>query len=125
MSDTENTAKCLSLFAGIGGFEVGMAPSGFRFTNTLEWDKNCCKTINTNKHLTGILEDEVKPIDIMLTAPEDFSREKIDYIVGGPPCQSFSAAGRRTGGVAGTQDTRGTLFWYYCQYVKYCTPWAP
>ncbi len=124
MSDTENTAKCLSLFAGIGGFEVGMAPSGFRFTNTLEWDKNCCKTINTNKHLTGILEDEVKPIDIMLTAPEDFSREKIDYIVGGPPCQSFSAAGRRTGGVAGTQDTRGTLFWYYCQYVKYFQPKA-
>ena len=116
--------KCLSLFAGIGGFEVGMAPCGFTFTNTLEWDENCCKTLNANKALTGAEEEDIKPIDIMKTLPEDFSSESVDYIVGGPPCQSFSAAGRRAGGVAGTSDTRGTLFWYYCQYVKYFKPKA-
>ena len=118
------TVKCLSLFAGIGGFEVGMSPSGFRFTNTLEWDENCCKTLNANKTLTGALEDDIKPIDIMKMEAPDFSSEKVDYIVGGPPCQSFSAAGRRAGGVAGTSDTRGTLFWYYCQYVKHFQPKA-
>lgn len=116
--------KCLSLFAGIGGFEVGMAPLGFRFTNTLEWDENCCKTLNANQQFTGALEDDIKPLDIMKTAPADFSSEEVDYIVGGPPCQSFSAAGRRAGGVAGTSDTRGTLFWYYCQYVKHFQPKA-
>lgn len=124
MSKQIKTVKCLSLFAGIGGFEVGMAPVGFRFTNTLEWDENCCVTLNTNKNFTGALEDDIKPIDIMKTAPEDFSSESVDYIVGGPPCQSFSAAGRRAGGVAGTSDTRGTLFWYYCQYVKHFQPKA-
>lgn len=31
----DKTVKCLSLFSGIGGFEVGMAPCGFCFTNTL------------------------------------------------------------------------------------------
>lgn len=118
------TVKCLSLFAGIGGFEVGMSPCGFRFTNTLEWDENCCITLNANKELTGALEDEIKPIDIMKMEPADFSSEQVDYIVGGPPCQSFSAAGRRAGGVAGTSDTRGTLFWYYCQYVKHFQPKA-
>ena len=118
------TVKCLSLFAGIGGFEVGMSPCGFRFTNTLEWDENCCQTLNANKELTGALEQEIRPVDIMKTAPEDFSSETVDYIVGGPPCQSFSAAGRRAGGVAGTSDTRGTLFWYYCQYVKHFKPKA-
>ena len=92
------TVKCLSLFAGIGGFEVGMSPCGFRFTNTLEWDENCCITLNANKDLTGALEDEIKPIDIMKMEPADFSSEQVDYIVGGPPCQSFSAAGRRAGG---------------------------
>ena len=100
--------KCLSLFAGIGGFEVGMSPCGFTFTNTLEWDENCCKTLNANRILTGAEEENIKPLDITKTPPEDFSSEIVDYIVGGPPCQSFSAAGRRAGGVAGTSDTRGT-----------------
>ena len=116
--------KCLSLFAGIGGFEVGMSPCGFTFTNTLEWDENCCETLNANKDLTGALEEIIKPVDITKTKAKDFSAEKVDYIVGGPPCQSFSAAGRRAGGVAGTSDTRGTLFWYYCQYVKHFQPKA-
>lgn len=119
-----NQVKCLSLFAGIGGFEVGMAPIGFKFTNTLEWDEKCCETLNSNKELTGAEEDIIRPIDITKMAPADFSDEKVDYIVGGPPCQSFSAAGRRAGGVAGTSDTRGTLFWYYCQYVKHFQPKA-
>jgi len=119
-----NKVKCLSLFSGIGGFEVGMAPCGFSFTNTLEWDANCCTTLNANRKLTGAVEEDIQPIDIIITAPEDFSSEKVDYIVGGPPCQSFSAAGRRAGGVAGTSDTRGTLFWYYCQYVKHFQPKA-
>lgn len=116
--------KCLSLFSGIGGFEVGMAPCGFSFTNTLEWDENCCITLNANRTLTGAEEDDIQPIDIMKTDAEVFSAEKVDYIVGGPPCQSFSAAGRRAGGVAGTSDTRGTLFWYYCEYVKHFQPKA-
>lgn len=124
MSNKIKTVKCLSLFAGIGGFEVGMAPLGFRFSNTLEWDENCCTTLNANQQYTGALEYNIKPIDIMKMAPEDFSSEQVDYIVGGPPCQSFSAAGRRAGGVAGTSDTRGTLFWYYCQYVKHFQPKA-
>lgn len=122
--DMAKKVKCLSLFAGIGGFEVGMSPCGFTFTNTLEWDENCCKTLNANRELTGAEEETVLPLDIMKTEPNDFSSEKVDYIVGGPPCQSFSAAGRRAGGVAGTSDTRGTLFWYYCQYVKHFKPKA-
>lgn len=119
-----NEVLCLSLFSGIGGFEVGMAPCGFRFVKTLEWDDNCCITMNANKEFTGALEEHIDPIDITKMAPADFYDAKVDYIVGGPPCQSFSAAGRRAGGVAGTSDTRGTLFWYYCQYVKHFQPKA-
>lgn len=122
----ENTKKAtaLSLFAGIGGFEVGMSKCGFTFLKTLEWDENCCITLNRNKQLTGSVEDEIQPIDITKMLPEEFWNTEVDYIVGGPPCQSFSAAGRRAGGVAGTSDTRGTLFWYYCQYVNHFKPKA-
>jgi DNA (cytosine-5)-methyltransferase 1 len=119
-----NKVIALSLFAGIGGFEVGMSQCGFEFIKTLEWDENCCKTLNANKRFTGAVEDDIQVIDIMKTPPEDFYDGTIDYIVGGPPCQSFSAAGRRAGGVAGTSDTRGTLFWYYCRYVEHFKPKA-
>ena len=113
---------CLSLFSGIGGFEVGMSKCGFEFVKTLEWDHDCCVTLNANKDILGSTEDNIEPIDIMKTKPEDFYSGDIDYIVGGPPCQSFSAAGRRAGGVKGTSDIRGTLFWYYCQYVNHFKP---
>ena len=115
---------CLSLFSGIGGFEVGMSKCGFKFVKTLEWDHDCCVTLNANKDILGSTEDNIEPIDIMKTKPEDFYTGNIDYIVGGPPCQSFSAAGRRAGGVKGTSDIRGTLFWYYCQYVSHFKPKA-
>lgn len=123
MSD-KNKVIALSLFSGIGGFEIGMARCGFSFAKTLEWDEKCCETLNANKMLLGINEDNIKPIDITKMAPEDFYKGEVDYIVGGPPCQSFSAAGRRAGGVAGTSDMRGTLFEYYCKYVNYFKPKA-
>ncbi|MDR2559214.1 MAG: DNA cytosine methyltransferase [Oscillospiraceae bacterium] len=119
-----NRATALSLFAGIGGFEVGMSKCGFSFLKTLEWDENCCETLNHNRRLTGSTEDNIKPIDITKMLPQDFWNSDVDYIVGGPPCQSFSAAGRRAGGVAGTSDIRGTLFGDYCQYVNHFKPKA-
>lgn len=114
----------LSLFSGIGGFEVGMARAGFTFAKTLEWDEKCCETLNQNKEILCTEEDEIFPIDITKLPPSEFYDGKVDYIVGGPPCQSFSAAGRRAGGVAGTTDARGTLFEYYCKYVDYFKPKA-
>lgn len=116
--------KALSLFAGIGGFEVGMASCGFEFLKTLEWDAKCCETLQANKNLLGICEDTISPIDITKMSPQDFYSGNVDYIVGGPPCQSFSAAGRRAGGVKGTKDARGELFNYYCKYVDYFKPKA-
>lgn len=120
----ENKIIALSLFSGIGGFEVGMARSGLTIAKTLEWDEKCCKTLNANKLILGTEEDYIEPIDITKMPPEDFYSGKVDYIVGGPPCQSFSAAGRRAGGVAGTNDMRGTLFEYYCKYVNHFKPKA-
>ena len=121
---SKKEVAALSLFSGIGGFEMGMARCGFSFAKTLEWDEKCCETLNHNKKLLGIKEREIVPRDITKTAPKDFYKGKVDYIVGGPPCQSFSAAGRRAGGVAGIDDLRGTLFEYYGNYVAYFQPKA-
>lgn len=114
-------ARAHSLFAGVGGFETGMKEAGFRFEGVLECDKACCATLNAN----GISsEGSVSPTDIASIPPDRFSDVSVDYIVGGPPCQTFSAAGRRTGGVKGTEDPRGLLFSRYCLYVEWFRPKA-
>lgn len=115
--------NALSLFSGIGGFEVGTSSLGFSFKKFLEWDKKCCETAKQNISIFKLNAD-IEPTDITKTLPKDFHKGKIDYIFGGPPCQSFSAAGRRAGGVRGINDTRGSLFFYYCQYVKHFHPKA-
>ena len=113
--------KVVDLFAGVGGFETGMKEAGFRFEGILECDKACCATLNAN----GISsKGSVSPTDIASIPPDSFSDVSVDYIVGGPPCQTFSAAGRRTGGVKGTEDPRGLLFSRYCLYVEWFRPKA-
>jgi len=43
-------------------------------------------------------------------------------LIGGPPCQTFSAAGRRSGGVIGISDKRGRLFERYCEILEEVDP---
>ena len=117
-------ASAASLFSGIGGFEIGMSKAGVGFLRELEIDPLCCRTMNANLSLLGTDETCIVPKDICQTEPKDFCPESVDLIVGGPPCQSFSAAGRRTGGVAGSDDPRGTLFERYCLYVRHFKPKA-
>ena len=45
-------------------------------------------------------------------------RGKVDLVVGGSPCQSFSLVGKR----AGLEDTRGTLFYHFARVVSECQP---
>ena len=120
----ERIAKALSLFSGIGGFEIGMSRIGIGFLRELEFDPLCCATMNANLSLLGTEEKRIQPLDICLTEPSAFCSGDADCIVGGPPCQTFSAAGRRTGGVAGSDDPRGALFERYCLYVRHFRPQA-
>lgn len=55
--------------------------------------------------------------DIKMFDGTDFNN-KVDILVGGSPCQSFSIAGAR----GGFEDTRGTLFYDYCRIVKEVQP---
>lgn len=55
--------------------------------------------------------------DVKLLDGNDF-KNKVDFFVGGSPCQSFSIAGAR----GGFNDTRGTLFYEYVRLVKEIQP---
>lgn len=57
-------------------------------------------------------------LDIRFLDGRDYKKDKIDLLVGGSPCQAFSAVGAKYG----LNDTRGTLFYEFARIVKETQP---
>lgn len=113
--------RTLSLFSGAGGLDIGFSDVGFDIVDSVEIEQKFCETLELN---TGegkrFCHSKVNCIDI-----REFSGKEIgpiDFIIGGPPCQTFSAAGRRANGVLGTTDARGVLFREYVRLLKELSP---
>ncbi|MCU0518175.1 MAG: DNA cytosine methyltransferase [Oscillatoria sp. Prado101] len=113
--------KTLSLFAGGGGLDIGFHDAGFEIVQMVELEAKYVRTLERNSQ-PGKWLSKVHPTcaDIRKFVPD--SQLKVDFIIGGPPCQTFSAAGRRAAGVAGTSDARGTLFQEYVRLLKALQP---
>jgi site-specific DNA-cytosine methylase len=78
----------IDLFCGIGGFSCGFERAGFKHKFGLDFDPNAIKTYKLN-FSEGILSD-IKDVDFKPLA------NKIDVVIGSPPCQSFSSANTKT-----------------------------
>lgn len=107
--------KFLDLFAGIGGFRLGMEAAGHECIGFCEIDKFArasYKTIHNTEgeielhDITRVTDDEVRAIG------------EVDVICGGFPCQAFSIAGARRG----FEDTRGTLFFEIARFASILKP---
>lgn len=107
--------KFLDLFAGIGGFRLGMESAGHECIGFCEIDK-FARTSYKAIHNT---EGEVEMHDIT-TVSDEFVRGigSVDVICGGFPCQAFSIAGKRKG----FEDTRGTLFFEIARFASILRP---
>jgi DNA (cytosine-5)-methyltransferase 1 len=116
------TIRTLSLFSGAGGLDIGFHQAGFDIVACLEIDLPSCETLRLNVGTYVSPHTKIMNRDITKTDPNSLDLGAIDFIIGGPPCQSFSAAGRRAGGVHGINDTRGSLFWYYCNFLNHFKP---
>ena len=107
--------KFLDLFAGIGGFRLGMEAAGHQCVGFCEIDKfarESYKAIHDTKgeielhDITAVSDDTVRGIG------------RVDVICGGFPCQAFSIAGKRQG----FEDTRGTLFFEIARFASILRP---
>jgi DNA (cytosine-5)-methyltransferase 1 len=115
--------RVLSFFTGAGGLDLGFEQAGFETVYATDHDPDSCETLrlNAGKHLNPNIIIECT--DILGIEPS-FLPEDIDLVIGGPPCQSFSASGRRAGGAAGRLDQRGNLFQAYCRIIAKVQPKA-
>ncbi|EKK5303538.1 DNA (cytosine-5-)-methyltransferase [Enterococcus faecalis] len=107
--------KFLDLFAGIGGFRLGMESAGHECIGFCEIDKFARTSYKAIHDTTG----EVEMHDIT-TISDEFIRGigSVDVICGGFPCQAFSVAGKRKG----FEDTRGTLFFEIARFAYILRP---
>ena len=116
----------ISLFSGAMGLDIGLEQTGmFRALACVEKAPAFCETIRANLK-AGRLYKELKVFetDICELDPMDvldavgLKPGELDLLAGGPPCQSFSTAGKR-----GTvQDPRGTLLWQFLRFVRVMRP---
>ena len=112
--------RILSLFSGAGGLDLGFFDSGFNIVECNEIESDFVATLEVNAKSDGYLSNtKIVCKDIIEYDPD---LEDIDFIIGGPPCQTFSAAGARAAGVIGTNDPRGNLFRQYARLLEKFRP---
>ena len=112
--------RTLSLFSGGGGLDIGFHDAGFQVVEMVEMEERYAASLRANAGKFFVGARVVKG-DIRHFAPTDLA---VDFVIGGPPCQTFSAAGRRANGVKGTSDDRGTLFQEYVRLLETLRPRA-
>ena len=107
--------KFLDLFAGIGGFRLGMESAGHECVGFCEIDKFARKSYKAIHDTKG----EIELHDITAVSDESIRRiGRVDIICGGFPCQAFSIAGNRRG----FEDTRGSLFFEIARFASILRP---
>ena len=102
--------KCLSLFSGIGGFDLALQRQGHQIIAACEIDKYARTVYARHFPRVPIYKDATK-----LTG-EEFG--EIDIICAGFPCQTFSIAGKRLG----FEESRGTLFFEIARLARQKRP---
>lgn len=103
--------RMISIFTGVGGFDLGAIDAGVEVIGQVEIDQNCQKVLR--HHFPEMpLHDDIQ------TATE-WARESgligsVDIVAGGFPCQDVSVAGKR----AGIAGARSGLFWDALRFTK-------
>lgn len=115
----------IDLFCGAGGFSTGLEMAGFNCIGGIDNVETIVKTHAFNhKNSVSIC------CDIRNMPPEKFAEKinnkKVDVIIGGPPCPTFSTIGeakiRSVTGKPVEEDPRNQLFLEYLKYVDYFRP---
>ena len=116
--EISKTFNVLDLFCGCGGMSKGLMDSGLNVIAGMDiWDKAVNSYKENLKHISVCADISELPPDKFKN--DYIGKQDIDIIVGGPPCQGFSIAGKRD-----TKDPRNSLFMEYVKYLNYFKPKA-
>ena len=115
--------RFVSFFSGASGLDIGLKTAGLSCVSVNDFDPIACRTIRANAARLGA-DERVYECDAReLTAERLMSElqvhpEELFAVVGGPPCQAFSTAGRRLG----LNDERGNVFLHFIDIIRELRP---
>ncbi|MFH1745025.1 MAG: DNA (cytosine-5-)-methyltransferase [bacterium] len=112
-----NTKNVLDLFCGSGGLSKGFEWAGFNIVAANDNFNYACETYKNNHKKTILIEGDITNKDVKEKLYNSIKGKKIDIIIGGPPCQGFSYAGKRI-----VDDPRNFLFKEFVEVVKKIKP---
>ena len=101
----------VSLFAGVGGFDLALERAGVKVVASVEWDKNAQNVLRKQFPNAQVFGD-IKGVSGEQLRAAGFNPED-GIITGGFPCQDLSIAGKR----AGLAGSRSGLFWQICRLL--------
>lgn len=109
----------VSLFSGAMGLDLGLEAAGIHAAVCVEIDKHSCETIRRNRPEIPVIEDDIRNLSVQEVLDKaHLDKEDIFLVCGGPPCQSFSTAGRRQS----FGDPRGSLFKDFIRFIEEIRP---
>lgn len=112
-SNNSKGIRTVSVFSGAGGLDIGAIQAGANVIWANDMMKEACQTyrVNIGNHIVcGDINEKMKELD---------GFDDISLVIGGPPCQGFSVAGKMD-----TNDKRSQLIWSYLSVLSMLKPRA-
>lgn len=106
----------VDLFSGCGGMSCGFEQAGFDPVLAIDNWEPACETHKANFPKTTLMCEDIEKVSVN-KLKRSLGREKIDLVVGGPPCQGFSVAGKRD-----PKDPRNSLFEEFVRMTNLIKP---
>ena len=115
----------IDLFCGCGGFSLGLKRAGLKCLAAIDSDKHAIAAFQENfPGVENVLERDLTKFTPEQLAPM-IGKQRVDMIIGGPPCQGFSKVRKVDGANFGARlvhDPRRLLYQNYLQYVEFFSP---
>lgn len=109
----------IDLFAGCGGFSLGLLNAGFHVRVAVEIDKWAASTYRWNHKHTVLMERDIRSLTgKKVLAAGNLKKGELDLLVGGPPCQGFTTIAKNRS----IDDPRSRLMWEFIRMVGEMKP---
>lgn len=119
----------IDLFSGCGGLSEGFYRMGFTALAHVEINHWACETLRKRMAYYGysniereVIEKDITSADILTDIDNAVAGRSVDVIIGGPPCQAYSTAGRVRDSKGMASDPRNFLFESYVKILEYFRP---